>query len=83
MEENDLRIERAKELLEHDLFIEAFDMLENELKNRWEHSGSNEAEARESCWLALQILSQVRQHIESIVTTGRLDELAKKSGPII
>ena len=83
MEENDLRVERAKELLKHDLFIEAFDTLEKELKDRWQNSGSNEADARESCWLALQLLYQVKRHIESIVTTGRLDELAKKAGPII
>ena len=83
MEENDLRAERAKEVLEHDLFIEAFDTLENELKSRWQNSSSNEADARESCWLALQLLYQVKRHIESIVTTGRLDKLAKKTGPII
>ena len=83
MEENDLRAERAKEVLEHDLFIEAFDTLENELKSRWQNSSSNEADARESCWRALQLLYQVKRHIESIVTTGRLDELAKKTGPII
>ena len=78
-----MRAERAKEVLEHDLFIEAFDTLENELKSRWQNSSSNEADARESCWLALQLLYQVKRHIESIVTTGRLDELAKKTGPII
>ena len=83
MEENDLRAERAKEVLEHDLFIEAFDTLENALTSRWLNSSSNEADARESCWLALQLLYQVKRHIESIVTTGRLDELAKKTGPII
>ena len=83
MEEHALRAERAKEVLEHDLFIEAFDTLENELKSRWQNSSSNEADARESCWLALQLLYQVKRHIESIVTTGRLDELAKKTGPII
>ena len=71
MEENDLRAERAKEVLEHDLFIEAFDTLENELKSRWQNSSSNEADARESCWLALQLLYQVKRHIASIVTTGR------------
>jgi len=75
------RIERAELLLKNELFIEAFDVLETELRTRWENSGSTEVDARESCWLAIQLLQQVRRHIESIVTTGKMDELTHRLAP--
>ena len=75
------RIERAEQLLKNELFIEAFDVLETELRTRWENSGSTEVDARESCWLAIQLLQQVRRHIESIVTTGKMDELTHRLAP--
>ena len=75
------RTERAELLLKNELFIEAFDVLETELRTRWENSGSTEVDARESCWLAIQLLQQVRRHIESIVTTGKMDELTHRLAP--
>ncbi|MDP6960384.1 MAG: hypothetical protein QF595_02565 [Dehalococcoidia bacterium] len=79
---DDFRVERAQELLKNDLFVEAFEALEAQLKDRWENSGSQEVDAREDCWLALQLLRQVRQSIESIVTTGKLDALGERFGPL-
>lgn len=68
------RLAHARNLLNDELFVEAFDVTRQELLNRWEHSHSEDAQARESIWLALQILSRLRIHIESVMTT---DELAK------
>ena len=80
---NELREEHAKRLLTDKLFNEAFETLEQSLKDRWQNSASAEAETRENCWLALQLLYQIRQHIESIVTTGKLDEIDAKFGPLM
>jgi len=77
------RVEEAQNLLKNHLFNEAFETLEQSLKDRWQNSGSAEAETRENCWLALQMLYQVRQHIESIVTTGKLDEMDATYGPLM
>ena len=77
------RAEQAKDLLKHELFVEAFEVLNTELKNRWEHSSTNEVEARESVWLALQLLQRIRFHIESIVTTGKMKALHSKQSPFI
>ena len=68
------RLSHAKNLLNDELFVEAFDVTRQELLNRWEHSNQDDVQARESIWLALQILSKLRIHIESVMTT---DELAK------
>ena len=68
------RLSHAKNLLNDELFVEAFDVTRQELLNRWEHSDQDDVQAREAIWLALQILSKLRIHIESVMTT---DELAK------
>ena len=68
------RLSHAKNLLNDELFVEAFDVTRQELLNRWEHSDQDDVQAREAIWLALQILSRLRIHIESVMTT---DELAK------
>ena len=70
--DEELRIKRAKALLDDELLAEAFDTLRQELLSRWENSASNEAEARESIWLGLQLLTRVKRHLESIVTTGEM-----------
>ena len=80
---DEFREGRAKSLLENPLFQETFDVLRKDLMNRWEHSGTTEVEARESVWLALQLLRRIRFHIESIVTTGKMKELHSKQSPFI
>ena len=61
---------KARALLDDPIFNEAFDTLKKDLMSRWEHSGSNELEARESIWLAMRLLDRVHAHITSIVETG-------------
>ena len=46
--DNELREHRANALLENPLFQEAFDVLKEDLMNRWSVSGSTDLEARES-----------------------------------
>ncbi len=77
------REEHAKRLLNDDLFNEAFDTLKTDLMERWNNSGSNESEARESIWLAIRLLEKVRGHVESIVETGRMNKILDKQHPFI
>ena len=42
----------------------AFDTLKKDLMSRWDHSGSNELEARESIWLAMRLLDKLYLHIQ-------------------
>ena len=71
---DDHREERAKSLLQNELFNEAFDVLRKDLMSRWESSGSSELEARESIWLG---------HINSIVETGYMNKVLEKQHPFI
>ena len=80
---NDERARHANNLLQNELFIEAFDVLKKDLMNRWSHSGSTESESRESIWLAMRLLDRLHGHIKSIVETGHMNESLKKQHPFI
>ena len=69
------RESRAKSLLSDELFNEAFDTLEKDITNAWNHTGIHDTEARENLWLSLRLLERIRLHLTSIVETG---EMAKK-----
>lgn len=81
--DEELRLRRAKALLEDELLTEAFDTLRTELMDRWENSASSEAEARESIWLGLQLLLRIRRHLESILMTSEMAKLRERSPPFI
>jgi len=80
---DDLREERAKSLLNNELFNESFDILRKDLMDRWSASGSSELEARESIWLAMRLLDKLYGHISSIVETGHMNKVMEKQHPFI
>ena len=80
---DDHREERAKSLLQNELFNEAFDVLRKDLMSRWEASGSTELEARESIWLAMRLLDKLYGHITSIVETGHMNKVMSQQQPFI
>ena len=80
---DEYREERAKNLLNNELFNEAFDVLRKDLMSRWEASGSTELEARESIWLAMRLLDRLYGHITSIVETGHMNKVLEKQHPFI
>ena len=74
---------RAHSLISDPLFNEAFDVLKEDLMNRWNHSGSTDLEARESIWLAMRLLDRIHGHINSIVETGHMAKVMEKQHPYI
>ena len=80
---DDLREERAKSLLNNELFNESFDILRKDLMDRWSASGSSELEARESIWLAMRLLDRLHGHIKSIVETGHMNKVMDKQHTFI
>jgi len=77
------RESNAKRLIEDPLFNETFDVLREDLMNRWNSSGSTEIEARESIWLAMRLLDRLYGHINSIVETGHMNKVLEKQHPFI
>ena len=80
---DEYREEKAKNLLNNELFNEAFDVLKKDLMTRWNASGSIELEARESIWLAMRLLDKLYGQITSIVETGRMNKVMEKQHPFI
>ena len=79
----ELREEHANRILTDPLYQEAFDIIKQDLMNRWEHSGSAELEARESIWLAMRLLDRIHGHLQSIIETGHMAKMMEKQHPFI
>ena len=77
------RERRAQSLINDPLFNEAFDVLKEDLMNRWGSSGSADLEARESIWLAMRLLDKIHGHITSIIETGHMNKILEKQHPYI
>jgi hypothetical protein len=77
------RLGRANSLINDPLLNEAFDVLKEDLMNRWNHSGSTDLEARESIWLAMRLLDRIHGHINSIIETGHMAKVMEKQHPYI
>jgi hypothetical protein len=80
---DDERARHANNILQNDLFKEAFEVLREDLMSRWGHSGSTESEARESIWLAMRLLDRLESHFKSIVETGKMAKALEKQHPFI
>lgn len=66
------RGEQARDLLNHPLLVEAFDLIEGETIKAWEDSPARDTEGRERLWLQLKLLRRLRGHIESVVDSGKM-----------
>ena len=77
------REEHANRILTDPLYQEAYQVLKDDLMNRWEHSGSTELEARESIWLAMRLLDRIHSHLKSILETGHMAKMMEKQHPFI
>ena len=77
------RERRAQSLINDPLLNEAFDVLKEDLMNRWNHSGSTDLQARESIWLAMRLRDRIHGHINSIVETGHMAKIMDKQHPHI
>ena len=77
------RERRAQSLIDDELLKESFDVLKEDLINRWSNSGSTDLEARESIWLAMRLLDRIRSHLMSIIDTGHMAKMMEKQHPYI
>lgn len=79
MDENRLiketeRGNRAKRILEDDLWLEAWATIEMEFLSAWRNSPARDEEGREAIWKMLKVAERVRSQLESHMMTGRLAE---------
>ena len=69
---------RAQDLLDNELLSESFKGLEDSYTAAWRATGIEDVGAREKLFLAINIVGKVRDHLNSIVTNGKLAQAELK-----
>jgi hypothetical protein len=65
---------RTQELVDNELFAEAFTALEASYISAWRATGVDDVTGREKLFLAINIVGKVRDHLASVVANGKLAE---------
>jgi len=63
---------RAKELIGSKLLKEIFAQIESDYIAGWRNTAARDTDARERLWLAVQVLSMVKQHLVIVANDGKL-----------
>ncbi len=66
------RAARAQRLLDDELLVEAFDTLDRDYLKAWRATAARDTDARERLWQAVQVVAKVRDHLASVVGSGKL-----------
>lgn len=66
---------RAREILDNEVFQQAFDAIETELIERWKNSPARDQDGREKLWMYLHIHRQVRENLVRTMEGGKLAEM--------
>ena len=66
---------RAKEVLENEAFVAAFDDTEKEIIEQWTSSPARDAEGREKLHTYLMLLRKVKAHLLYSLDTGKLADI--------
>jgi len=68
------RANRANSLLQDELLQEAFTRLEAEYVKHWRESLVSDQQGRERLFLAINVLGKVKQHLHTVIETGKMAE---------
>ena len=66
------RAAKAEALLRNELFVEAFEYLDEQFIEAWKTSGVDDSEAREKLFHLMQALGAVKVYFQSVVEDGKL-----------
>lgn len=72
LEEQAQRGMEAERLLSHPLLVEAFDLIEQDIRDKWTNSPARDVDGREALWTQLRLLQRVRAELQSVVETGKV-----------
>lgn len=77
-----LRGERARQLLEEPLIVEAFALIEKEYTQAWLDSPARDVEGREKLFLSIKNLQKVKGHLLQVMERGAFAKatLAQRAG---
>tara|TARA_A100000171_G_C2088522_1_gene123310 strand:- start:181 stop:459 length:279 start_codon:yes stop_codon:yes gene_type:complete len=66
------RSAKAEALLRNELFVEAFEYLDEQFIEAWKTSGVDDVDAREKLFYLMQALGAVKGYFSSVVEDGKL-----------
>ena len=72
LEKDKARAEQAQALLRNEILQEAFTYLEEQYHIAWANSSLDQKDPREKVFMMLTTHKAVKQHIENVVTDGKL-----------
>lgn len=75
LEQNLYNGNRAREVLENEQFLAAFEAIEQELIDAWKASPQRDVEGRERIHQYRSLLQKVKAHLVSTLESGKLAEL--------
>ena len=68
------RGERAREILENELFIESFEVIEQEIIEQWKSAPARDVEGREKLYLLLKLSEKYKSALTRVIETGKLSK---------
>ena len=72
LHEDSLRAQRAQQLMDDELMVEAFASLETEYIAFWKKTPVRDTDARERLWQQIRNLDLLKGHFEKIISNGKL-----------
>lgn len=69
------RAHEARQLLEHPVFVDAWDQLIESLKSGWLETATGETERREMIYAQIRAAEAFRANLETVLETGRLAQV--------
>ncbi|MES2637564.1 MAG: hypothetical protein V4605_09580 [Pseudomonadota bacterium] len=66
---------KAKEVLENDVYIEAYALVKQEITDQWQNSPARDAQARETLYLMTKLVDKLKTVMQTTMETGKLAEL--------
>lgn len=67
--------DRAREVLENEAFMAAFEAIEKEVIEQWTQSPARDQEGRERLWTYLGLLKKLKAQLTQTLETGKLAQL--------
>jgi|TARA_R100001129_G_scaffold119792_2_gene83103 hypothetical protein len=72
LEKEQKRGQRAKQILEDEIFVEAVQKVSGELHQEWKNSPVRDTEGREKIYMMEKMLNVLLVQLQSVMETGKL-----------
>lgn len=66
---------RAKEILENEVFQAVFQQIKQEFTEQWQQSPARDSEGREKLWMMLKLAEKFEAMVKTTLETGKLAQL--------